>query len=486
MTHSLGVRFALALFFLVWIPLLAAAGWGGYWLWLRADSGPSASLQSLALRGDALKLTEAASGLAESMDRFLLDRIVEAQTWATSPVVISAVHKARAVHAKQELDNLAIQQVENKFRVRKSLGIAPAARAYLSEQIRMSPHFAEVFFTDELGYNVAMTNPTSDFVQSDETWWQRAWSAGFHVGEIEFDSSANVWAVDLSVRIHDGQTRNPIGVMKAVLSVRFAQLFADRVARRLSAPGQLLHAQLSGSRLDGAAPRSQFLVVTRNGLLVAETRSQHARGRIMQPEVSLLTDESLTHLNLSYEGERSGAFIAARKDPQNRLDGASPPSHLVAFARLASTSFYAPVVENFSGFDWMIIVEAPNLSGHTALPELAGMQWEDQQDWLPDVLWISAALGVALLLSSIILCWLFGRWVLSPVRTLTHRVQRMEQGHIAARITLSGKGEFTELAVAVDRIRNLITKMADRLQQRAPARTQPTTPEDDPARGTGP
>ena len=483
MTHSLGVRFALALFFLVWVPLLVATGWGGYWLWLRAEGGPSPALQSLALRGDALKLTEAASGLAESMDRFLLERIVEAQTWATSPVVVAAVQKVRAAHAKQGLDNLTIQQVENKFRTRKSLGLAPGARAYLSEQVRLSPHFAEVFFTDDLGYNVAMTNPTSDFVQSDETWWQRAWSAGFHVGEIEFDSSANVWAVDLSVRIQDERNRTPIGVMKAVLSIRFAQLFTDRVARRLSAPGQLLHAQLSDSRRDGDAPRSQFLVVTRNGLLIAETRSQHARGRIMQPDVNLLTDESLTHLNLSYEGERSGAFIAARRDPQNRLDGAAPPSHLVAFARLASTSYYAPVVDNFAGFDWMIIVEAPNLSGHTALPELAGMQWgDDQQGWLRDVLWIGAALCAALLLSSILLCWLFGRWVLSPVRALTSRVQRMEQGHITGRIALSAKGEFAELAAALDRIRNLITKMADRLQRTAPERTQPTAPEGDPNR----
>ena len=486
MTQSLGVRFALALFFLVWVPLLVATGWGGYWLWQRAEGGPSPALQSLALRGDALKLTEAASGLAESMDRFLLERIVEAQTWATSPVVVSAVHKARAAHEKQGLDNLTIQQVENKFRTRKSLGLAPGARAYLSEQVRMSPHFAEVFFTDEVGYNVAMTNPTSDFVQSDETWWQRAWSAGFHVGEIEFDSSANVWAVDLSVRIHDDRTRNPIGVMKAVLSVRFAQLFTDRVARRLSAPGQLLHAQITGPRLDGDSPRSQFLVVTRNGLLIAETRSQHARGRIMQPEISLLTDESLAHLNLSYEGERSGAFIAARRDPQNSLDGASPPSHLVAFARLASTNYYAPVVDNFAGFDWMIIVEAPNLSGYTALPELGAMQWEDQQGWLRDVLWIGAALCASLLLSSILLCWLFGRWVLSPVRALTSRVQRMEQGHITGRIALPAKGEFAELAAALDRIRNLITKMADRLQQTAPGRGRPTAPEGDPNRRTGP
>ena len=411
------------------------------------------------------------------MDRFLLDRIVEVQTWATSPVVVAAVHRARAAHAKQGLDNLGIRQVEDKFRTRKSLGLAPEARSYLGEQVRMSPHFAEVFFTDELGYNVALTNPTSDFVQSDEGWWQRAWSSGFAVGEIEFDASANVWAVDLSVRINDRGTGRPIGVMKAILSIRFVQLFTDRVARRLSAPGQLLHTQLSTSTLDGRAPTSQFLVVTRNGLLIAETRSAHARGRIMQPEINLLTDESLTHLNLSYEGDRAGSFIATRKDPQSRPDDSPGSSSLVAFARLASSAFYAPVIENFAGFDWMIIVEAPNLSGHTVLPELTGTLWEDQQGWRQDVLWIGVGLCVLLLFSSVVLCWLFGRWVLAPVRALTDRVQRMEQGHITARIALPAKGEFAELATALDRVRNMITKMADRLRQTAVGQTQARPPE---------
>ena len=473
----------MAVFLLVWVPTLAATGWGAYWLWLRTEGRPSPALQSLALRGDALKLTEAASGLAETIDRFLRDRIVEVQTWATSPVIVAAVGKARAAHAKQGLDNLTIQQVERKFRIRKSLGLAPAARAYLGEQVRMSPHYAEVFFTDELGFNVALTNPTTDFVQSDEEWWQRAWSSGFSVGEIEFDASANVWAVDLSVRIH--VNGNPIGVMKAVLSVRFAQLFADRVARRLSGPGQLLHTQLYRSTLDGVAPTSHFLVVNRQGLLIAETRSAHARGRIMQPDINLLTEDSLRHLNLSYDGERSGSFIAAREDFQNPQNGSPSPSSLVAFARLAGAGFYAPVINNFSGFDWMIIAEAPNLSGHMVLPELSETQWADQQGWRRDVLWLGAALVGSLLFSSIVLCLLFGIWVLTPVRALTNRVQRMEQGYIANRIALPATGEFAELAAALDRIRTMISRMADRLRQTGAGQTRPGTPKADSSGGTG-
>lgn len=491
MTHSLGIRFGVAVFLLVWIPLLALTGWGAYRLWLRAEDRPSAALQALALRGDALKLTEAVSGLAESIDEFLRDRLVEVQTWAASPVVIAAVREVRAAHAKQGLDELSIQEIEGRFRVRKSMGLSPAARAYLSEQIRMSPHFAEVFFTDDQGFNVALSNPTSDFVQSDETWWQQAWSAGFHVGEIEYDPSAGVWSVDLSVRIHDRGTGDAIGVMKAVLSARFVQLLTDRFARRLSTPGQLLHTRLfdsapnrraqagtPGARSSGGPEeaRTQFLVVTRNGSLIAETRSAHARGRIMQPDVSLRTDQSLAHLNRSYEGDRSGAFIASRSDSQNTQDGPLP-TYLVAFARSASTDYYAPVIENFSGLDWMILVETPNLSGHTVLPELVGSEWQEQQDLRLDIVWLAAALWAVLLFSSVMLCWLFAKWVLEPVRALTRAAQRMEQGHINNAVEVSSRGEIAELATALDRIRNMITMMADRLRQLRTPQTQPNPPE---------
>ena len=475
MTHSLGVRFGLAVLLLLWVPLLGLTGGTAYFLWQQTgdvEKRPSDALRSLALHGDALRLTEAAASMAESIDLFLLDRIVEVQNWARSPVVTTAVITARAAHAKQGFDDLAPQQIEDQFRTRKTLGLSPSATAYLKEQVKLSPHFAEVFFTDGMGYNVALTNPTSDFVQSDETWWQRAWSTGFSIGEIEFDSSANVWSLDFSVRIHDAQSGAPIGVMKAVLSVRFVQEFADRLVRRLSASGRLLHPQLSGSTADGAMG-PQILVGTADGMLVAETRSRHARGRIMRPDVSLLTNESLTYLNLSYEGgDRSGSFIAAPQDPQNGLNRPAV-NYLVAFARSASTDLYAPVVRNFPGFDWVVIVEAPNLSGQAVLPEFAELQWQDPRSWVGDVLWLGVAMCASLLFSSVILCWLFGKWVLAPVRALTHRAQRMEQGHISGAIALSSKGEISELATALDRLRQMITKMADRLHQTTAGQTQP-------------
>ncbi len=471
MNRSLGVRFGLAVFAFVWMPVVALLGYG-YFLWKDAAAArerPSAALASLALRGDALKLTEAASGLVESIDRFMIDRIGEAQVWAASPVVVAAVRRARDAHAKQGLDTMAIQQVEDQFRISKTLGLAPDAEAYMREQIKSSPHFAEVFFTDRQGYNVALTNPTSDFVQSDEAWWQRAWSSGFSVGEIEFDESAGVWSLDLSVRIHDPDTRDPVGVMKAVVSTRFVQLFADHVARRLSAPGQLLHPEVSAAPDNGApAPADQvevdthLLVATTSGQLIAETRSGHARGRIMRPEVNLLSSEPLRHLKPAYEGDRSGAFVAERMDHEG---GSAASSHLVAFARTGSPDVYAQVAEGFTGFDWMVVVDAPNLSGLTAVP--GTLEPPAPQNWLSGIFALGVGVCASLLLATLLLHWLFGKWVLAPVLALTDRVRRMGQGQIGGKITVSSTDEFADLAKALDQVRQVIGKLADRVRPAA-------------------
>ncbi len=473
MSGSLGIRFAVAVVALVLLPVLALTGRSAYLLWTEAGDASRRSV-ALAVRGDALKLTETASALAESMDRFLIDRIGEAQAWASSRVVASAVHRVRQEHVKQGLDDLSIVQLEERFRVDKTLGLARGAEAYLREQVRMSPHFAEVFFTDRQGYNVALTNPTSDFVQSDEEWWQRAWSSGFSIGEVQFDESADVWSVDLSVRIQDPRTDTPIGVMKAVLSIRFVQLFADRLAERLSAPGQLLHPQVAATA--GTAGGTQVVVGTGDGRLVAETRSGHARGRIMRPEINLLAGESVGHLNPAYKGRRSGAFIA--EGPE----ASQSSSYLVAFARSGGPDVYSGTVRDFPGFDWIVIVEAANLSGLKALPGVAEVQGLPGRA-VSGALWTAAVMSVWLMAASVLLCRLFGQWVLVPARMLTDRVRGMEEGQISHEIGLSSEGELADLAKALDRIRQMIAKMVDRRQRAASGSTQP--PERDGTRRSG-
>jgi signal transduction histidine kinase len=83
------------------------------------------------------------------------------------------------------------------------------------------PVFAEVFVTNKYGVNAAQTQRTSDYYQADEEWWQNARRDGLYVADIAFDESANVYSVDVGIRIDD-KAGNLSGVMKVVLNVEEA------------------------------------------------------------------------------------------------------------------------------------------------------------------------------------------------------------------------------------------------------------------------
>ena len=78
--------------------------------------------------------------------------------------------------------------------------------------------FAEIFTTNKYGANVAQSSITSDYNQSDEEWWQIATNEGFHINHVEYDQSAGVYSVDISMRINDDDG-NFLGVMKSVVNL---------------------------------------------------------------------------------------------------------------------------------------------------------------------------------------------------------------------------------------------------------------------------
>ncbi|MEH6648597.1 MAG: cache domain-containing protein [Motiliproteus sp.] len=69
------------------------------------------------------------------------------------------------------------------------------------------PYFIELFLMDNQGANVAMTSKTSDYWQGDEAKWQQSFKDGVgavHVGDVEFDESAQAYLVQVSVPVMDG------------------------------------------------------------------------------------------------------------------------------------------------------------------------------------------------------------------------------------------------------------------------------------------
>ncbi|MFH1304956.1 MAG: cache domain-containing protein, partial [Candidatus Omnitrophota bacterium] len=92
-----------------------------------------------------------------------------------------------------------------------------SARAILEKK----EGIAEIFITDKYGGLVASSGKTSDFYQADEEWWKKTFNEGkgsVYVGDIEFDESADIWAMPFAVPIRDGEN-NVVGICKAVVDV---------------------------------------------------------------------------------------------------------------------------------------------------------------------------------------------------------------------------------------------------------------------------
>lgn len=123
---------------------------------------------------------------------------------------------------------MAILAIQDKEWISDELKINKMLANSCSESLRAlsQKDLIEVFVTDLWGVNVCMSRQTSDFVQSDEDWWQMAFQdiqtlnlvdPQFNVSSISYDDSAGNWSVSASKVI--SQEGTPVGIMKAVFAV---------------------------------------------------------------------------------------------------------------------------------------------------------------------------------------------------------------------------------------------------------------------------
>ncbi len=171
---------------------------------------------------------DVAARVAALVSQYLRERRSEAEALAASPQVIRAARAAGQEVVRRGLDRLDIPTLERQFEGRRMLGAPgdPDLEAYLRAYPQRSD-LAEVFFTESHGYNVLTSGLTSDFVQSDETWWQRAAAEGLFEGEPKFDSSTAIVSLEYDVAIRALGSRQPVGVLKTVFALsRVASLLA--------------------------------------------------------------------------------------------------------------------------------------------------------------------------------------------------------------------------------------------------------------------
>src|SRR6266487_3835426 len=196
----------------------------------------------------------AALRVATLVDQYLRERRHEAEALAASPAVVRAAIEAAQQAAKQKLPQLDIPTLEQMFAQRRALGGDADLAAYLSGYPQRSD-YAELFFTEHHGYTVLASGRTSDFVQSDEAWWQRAMADGLFEGAPQYDSSAAVLSLEYDVAIHAPRATRPVGVLKTVFAL-------DRLSRLL------VGVEVSGGRLQVVDATGRVIVSANQGELL--------------------------------------------------------------------------------------------------------------------------------------------------------------------------------------------------------------------------
>ena len=392
---------------------------------LQLDKSRAELLDSVV--GNNLSTTSAR--IVNQIDTFMLERISDVVVWASSSIIIQAAKVAANAHQKAGLVELAINDIEARFSERKSLNITPAANRFLIRQIRRSAHFGEVFFTDKHGFNTAMTNPTSDFVQRDENWWKTAWENGISVGEVEFDDSADIWSVDISVRIDDPVSGRSLGVMKAVLGVSLIQEVADNGARDI--------------------PGVTVTVVSSDGQLLAETSSGHDKNRIMVESVNLRksADPALQQV---FSSNNRGYVLGS--------------SQVLGYARSAGPELYRSVVTRFPGFNWSVLVQQPTSIALAPIEGLASVQ-TSLQDSKRQMFIILTIVIVVVFILAIFIAGMLSRAIIRPLLDLRELADMVSKGDTSRTIAVDSDDEIQDVAQDFERMRTSISIIIKRIKE---------------------
>lgn len=93
----------------------------------------------------------------------------------------------------------------------------------LAEFSKVFPEHIELILTDRYGALIAANRMTSDYVQSDETWWQSSYMGGigaaFISGAPNLDQSTGTLAIMIVVPVRDVDTNEVIGILRTTYAL---------------------------------------------------------------------------------------------------------------------------------------------------------------------------------------------------------------------------------------------------------------------------
>jgi methyl-accepting chemotaxis protein PixJ len=361
------------------------------------------------------------------------------QLVASNPLLTAALRSQAQQAEARKLPQQDIKVTETEFKATKLFKSDPTLNEYLQNSTKEA-NLAEMFITERNGFNVAFSNPTSDFVQSDEKWWQNAKAKGRSIDSPEFDDSAKAVVIAVSQSIEDPVSKQFLGVIKAgVPATNLDKNIAGYLASSLSG-SRLVQTIDSGSSktintisAKGSATEQQEVVggetlIKASQLLDRLAKTPNLTPAQTQQELAALPGVSNVAIDRSQiDGDTEAT---ARLEYQGRIFSITtiPSTPWVAVASLNAVEVYAPGQELL------------NIFGLTALA-LGGV-----------------ATGVILLLS---------RQLSRPLGNLTNTAQQVVDGNLDIQAELAGTLEVQTLAQTFNFLVSRIKSLLDEQKQQS-------------------
>ncbi|MDF2234441.1 hypothetical protein P2H44_17925 [Albimonas sp. CAU 1670] len=148
--------------------------------------------------------------------------------YAAEPAIVEAV---TAQNAAGKPDQARIDQLDAEWRaqvgaparplVDEVMGRAASARL-VAIRDESQGLIAEVILMDQVGLNVAVSEPTSDYWQGDEAKWSETYLVGpaaVHVSDVELDESTQTYQAQVSLPVISGGA--PVGAITFGVNVEY-------------------------------------------------------------------------------------------------------------------------------------------------------------------------------------------------------------------------------------------------------------------------
>ena len=167
-------------------------------------------------------------------DQRIIHRLIllGVKKWIAAPLVLESIRRQNQLHSQLKPEQILAldlqwrKEIDTRQHQMISQLLNQPLSIFLQGLERDSKGlFSEIFITDNLGLNVAMSKATSDYWQGDETKFEKTFNSQSdqpYIDSIRYDQSAGKFQSQVSLRIIDPVTEQAIGMLTIGVDVEQA------------------------------------------------------------------------------------------------------------------------------------------------------------------------------------------------------------------------------------------------------------------------